>query len=72
MDRPPPGGDHGSDRRRHHRRPRGVGRRLERSGPSSLTYFGDFTSVYLAILYGTDPTPVAAIEELKGMAEAAG
>lgn len=31
----------------------------------SLTYLGDFVSAYLAILNGTDPTPVTAIDELK-------
>jgi glucose/mannose-6-phosphate isomerase len=31
----------------------------------SVTYIGDFTSVYLAILYGTDPTPVESISLLK-------
>ncbi|MDD5747674.1 MAG: bifunctional phosphoglucose/phosphomannose isomerase [Actinomycetota bacterium] len=30
-----------------------------------IIYFGDFTSAYLAIAYGTDPTPVTRIEELK-------
>ena len=29
-------------------------------------HFGDYTAYYLAIAYGVDPTPVAAIEELKG------
>jgi len=31
----------------------------------SLVLFGDFVSVYLAILRGVDPTPVARIEEIK-------
>lgn len=31
----------------------------------SLTYIGDFMSVYLATLYGTDPTPVKNIDFLK-------
>ncbi|HWI54853.1 MAG TPA: bifunctional phosphoglucose/phosphomannose isomerase [Desulfobacteria bacterium] len=31
----------------------------------SLTYIGDFVSVYLAALYGTDPTPVKNIDYLK-------
>ncbi|MBD3265235.1 bifunctional phosphoglucose/phosphomannose isomerase [bacterium] len=31
----------------------------------SLVYFGDFVSVYLAYLYGQDPTPIPAIDELK-------
>lgn len=31
----------------------------------SLCYLGDFVSVYLAILNGTDPTPVMAIDRLK-------
>jgi len=31
----------------------------------SVTYIGDFTSVYLAILYGTDPSPVESISLLK-------
>ncbi len=31
----------------------------------SLTYTGDFTSVYLATLYGVDPTPVKMIDFLK-------
>ncbi len=30
-----------------------------------LMYFGDFTSVYLALALGQDPTPVRRIEELK-------
>jgi len=35
-----------------------------------LIYLGDFLSVYLAFLSGTDPTPIAAITELKNrMAE---
>ncbi|HHV63118.1 MAG TPA: bifunctional phosphoglucose/phosphomannose isomerase [Firmicutes bacterium] len=32
----------------------------------SLIYVGDFASAYLAFLYGVDPTPVAAIDYLKG------
>lgn len=31
----------------------------------SLMYLGDFTSIYLAVLYGVDPTPVERIHELK-------
>ena len=31
----------------------------------SLIYFGDYLSVYLALLNGTDPTPVRIIENLK-------
>jgi glucose/mannose-6-phosphate isomerase len=31
----------------------------------SLIYIGDFTSLYLAILYGIDPTPVARVTYLK-------
>ncbi|MCL4459095.1 MAG: bifunctional phosphoglucose/phosphomannose isomerase [Chloroflexi bacterium] len=31
----------------------------------SALYFGDFTSYYLAILYGVDPTPVSVIGYLK-------
>lgn len=31
----------------------------------SLVQLGDYASVYLALLYGVDPTPVRAIEELK-------
>lgn len=31
----------------------------------SLIYPGDFTSAYLALLYGIDPTPVKAIDHLK-------
>jgi len=31
----------------------------------SLIYLGDYVSVYLALLSGTDPTPVDAIEDLK-------
>lgn len=31
----------------------------------SLVLFGDLVSVYLAVLRGVDPTPVAAIEEVK-------
>ena len=30
-----------------------------------IIYFGDFTSVYLAMALGQDPTPVERIEELK-------
>ena len=30
-----------------------------------LIYFGDYTSVYLALALGQDPTPVTRIEELK-------
>jgi glucose/mannose-6-phosphate isomerase len=37
--------------------------RLERM--LDIMYFGDFTSVYLALALGQDPTPVARIEELK-------
>lgn len=37
----------------------------------SLTYLGDYTSVYLAILYGIDPSPVQLITQLKNrLAEA--
>jgi glucose/mannose-6-phosphate isomerase len=28
---------------------------------------GDFTSYYLALEYGQDPTPVAMVEQLKGL-----
>lgn len=31
----------------------------------SLIYVGDYTSVYLALLYGIDPTPVRLIDSLK-------
>lgn len=31
----------------------------------SATYIGDFMSVYLAVLYGVDPTPVDIITEMK-------
>ena len=31
----------------------------------SSAYVGDFVSLYLALLYGVDPAPVAAIEDLK-------
>jgi glucose/mannose-6-phosphate isomerase len=31
----------------------------------SLIYLGDFASIYLAFLYGEDPTPVSRIQELK-------
>lgn len=37
--------------------------RLARS--YSLIYLGDYTSVYLALLYGIDPTPVRLIDALK-------
>lgn len=41
------------------------------SGPMqqlfSLIYLGDFVSLYLALLYNTDPTPVDRIEDLKRM-----
>ena len=40
-------------------------------GPLSQMYtclhFGDYTAFYLAILYNTDPSPVAVIEDLKKM-----
>ncbi len=32
----------------------------------SLIYLGDYTSVYLALLYGINPRPVAVIDHLKG------
>ncbi|MEW5762359.1 MAG: bifunctional phosphoglucose/phosphomannose isomerase [Bacillota bacterium] len=41
------------------------------SGPTrlarlySLIYLGDYTSLYLAVLYGTDPGPVRVIDRLK-------
>jgi len=41
------------------------------SGPTrlarlySLVYLGDYTSLYLAVLYGTDPGPVRVIDHLK-------
>lgn len=31
----------------------------------SLSYLGDWSSFYLAVLYGVDPTPVPLIEEIK-------
>ncbi len=31
----------------------------------SLVYLGDYVSVYLALLYGVDPTPTSVIDELK-------
>jgi len=31
----------------------------------SLTYLGDFASLYLAVAYGEDPTPVRVIDWLK-------
>jgi glucose/mannose-6-phosphate isomerase len=31
----------------------------------SLIYTGDFISLYLAVLYGIDPTPVARVTYLK-------
>jgi glucose/mannose-6-phosphate isomerase len=31
----------------------------------SLIYLGDWVSLYLAVLHGVDPTPVAAIDLLK-------
>ena len=31
----------------------------------TLIQFGDFTAYYLAMIYGVDPSPVAAIENLK-------
>jgi glucose/mannose-6-phosphate isomerase len=31
----------------------------------SLIYIGDFTSYYLALLYGIDPTPVERVTYLK-------
>jgi glucose/mannose-6-phosphate isomerase len=39
----------------------------------SSAYVGDFASLYLAVLYGVDPAPVTAIEDLKArLAGAAG
>jgi glucose/mannose-6-phosphate isomerase len=31
----------------------------------SMLHFGDYTAYYLAMAYQVDPTPVAAIEDLK-------
>ncbi|MEI7905050.1 MAG: SIS domain-containing protein [Candidatus Firestonebacteria bacterium] len=31
----------------------------------SLVFLGDFTSVYLSLLYNIDPTPIKAIDHLK-------
>ncbi len=31
----------------------------------SLTYLGDFVSIYLAFLQGLDPTPIEVIQNLK-------
>ena len=31
----------------------------------SLVLFGDYVSAYLSFLYGEDPTPTSAIDELK-------
>ena len=42
----------------------GGGGRLARIVTTVL--LGDFTSVYLALLYGVDPTPVEKIDFLKG------
>jgi glucose/mannose-6-phosphate isomerase len=33
----------------------------------SILHLGDYTAFYLAMVYGTDPTPVAVIEDLKKM-----
>jgi len=38
----------------------------------SSAYVGDFTSLYLALLYGVDPAPVTAIEDLKARLAAEG
>ena len=38
----------------------------------STIYVGDFASIYLAILYETDPTPVKIIDELKAQLEKRG
>ncbi len=38
----------------------------------SLVQLGDYTSFYLALLYGVDPSPVAAIQEFKAKLAAAG
>jgi len=35
----------------------------------STIYIGDYASIYLAILYNTDPTPVKIIDELKAQLE---
>jgi len=42
-----------------------VGGRGRLAQAFSAIALGDFTSVYLAILYGLDPTPVAAITYVK-------
>ncbi len=31
----------------------------------SALHFGDYLAFYLAMAYGTDPTPIVAIESLK-------
>jgi glucose/mannose-6-phosphate isomerase len=44
---------------------------IEAAGPTRLAqqwtclHYGDYTAYYLAMSYGVDPTPVAAIEDLK-------
>ena len=38
----------------------------------SSAYVGDYASLYLALLYGVDPSPVAAIEDLKARLAAQG
>jgi len=38
----------------------------------SLVQLGDYVSFYLALLYGVDPTPVGAIQDLKAKLAAAG
>lgn len=38
----------------------------------SLVQLGDYTSFYLALLYGVDPSPVAAIQEFKAKLATAG
>jgi glucose/mannose-6-phosphate isomerase len=38
---------------------------------ASLIGVLDYTSVYLALMHGVDPTPIAAIDELKGMLKTA-
>jgi glucose/mannose-6-phosphate isomerase len=35
-------------------------------------HFGDYTAFYLALAYGVDPTPVAALENLKASLKASG
>ncbi len=63
---PPPAADAGARSRARGRSGRGRRPRPVAAGPLlTAAYVGDWVSLYLALLAGVDPTPVAAIEQLK-------